>query len=617
MSIPTTTNNETIIDSDSVSDIILSTTVRLGAGDPADPTNVSYGHSSSDCSSSSRRTSISSDSSGDPDPDPEERKSFECYQISIRVKISEEDSCLFRRFGLSIFNIFKEDRFRRHFIDNPRSDPKLRRLLEIPDAVILSVTIDKCDCTKAIFNVYVRLPCKQLVCSDPPIATTTSTTTTSTTTTTTTAAPSTTLGDPTWGCGCGCVGGCGCNNAIASSKNLVVAGGANGNCGCGNNPYTLTSRDTVFQQAAGLGPSIAAITQCICEGGKFVITSGASGHEREIVTFYVNPLPPNVVGSGVFNECYEYDITRVPCRTIKGCRTQADLMESGFIDVATDNINCCGSLNPIGGNSLTITFPMTKEIKCIVPDFRLGGTVLNTLISSQLATKVRVVSRSCPVFSIPALLTFDKEKCSVCLIISLEYIALNKQDLVGFEQFFGAYGCAKRCCNATNIANRLSASDARSTLFGQNCCDEDKSNDSILCEIVKRYCDCCLGPASSAFMQFLASAKKLDVMGLDKCTEKVLFTFQVCYVPWGNFCLTSCGCKFQTEPIVNQKCCNQMLSTSASAFLDFTTCRCCFKNSYTIMAEGDYSYEYKTASSLAVANCSNASAASPFAPRFA
>jgi hypothetical protein len=356
---------------------------------------------------------------------------YDCYQINLQVKLPEEDSCLYSRYGPSLFNIRKVDTGKCVEKDDCCNDScstecdEKKYKPKIPDAAILAIDIDKCDCTKAIFTIFVRLLCNK--------------------------------------------------NAPADIENLYKG-----------------PLDRFF------------------ESGKFTITSGASGLEREIITFSVNPLPVNVTASGVIDKCYTFEIFRVPCRKLKNCTEEE----------CDCDFPCNAVKTSVSFDSLQIMFPLTKEIKCLVPDFGLHGTYLNIALGTLVKTKVRVVSLGPIKFSVLGLLTYDKDTCTVCLEISLHTFKVNTDYTNGYEHLMGPFLCNDGCCDDSEIA-----------IEALNCILHD---DNPITAAIK-------------FFKLLASSKKLDVMGLDKCIEKVLFSFQLCYVPFQKLCLSDCGSKCDTE----------------------------------------------------------------------
>jgi len=194
-------------------------------------------------------------------------------------------------------------------------------------------------------------------------------------------------------------------------------------------------------------------------------------------------------------------------------------------------VECCGlcfSAPPVlEPDTLRLIFPLTKDLRCLVPDFGLPGAALNYAIS-ELTTKVRIVPRSSLAdVACPALLTFDMKNCTACLEFDKNLVcgpdAIND---IGYEQEFGVFGC--------------------------------KNNNG------------CKKRTLSPCFEDLAMARRIDVMGVHKCTEKVFFSFQVCIVPYVGFCVELCGCKIPT------------------IIPDGT----CVKNSFRIQSEHDYSYSF-------------------------
>jgi len=302
---------------------------------------------------------------------------------------------------------------------------------------------------------------------------------------------------------------------------------------------------------------------------KYKITSCASGHDREIITFLVNPLPYGTVSAGVFKDCYQYEVTRVPSRVlndINGCLptttslttiapttvTPTTTSACGVIcNVApADCCNLCFSAPPIlEPNALKLIFPLTKELRCLVPSFGLPGAVLNYAIS-ELSTKVRLVPRSslCDI-AFPALLTFDIKNCTACL------------------EFRTDLECFADCCAGMGTAKRRESRDFRDLRDYHNGVNEIGYEQEFGVAGCKR--NPCIKAITSCF-EDLALARRIDVMGVHKCTEKVFFSFQVCIVPYKSFCLDICGCKIPTA----------------------ISGGCCVKNAFRIQSDGEYSYSF-------------------------
>jgi len=321
--------------------------------------------------------------------------------------------------------------------------------------------------------------------------------------------------------------------------------------------------------------------QNVFENQKFCISSGASGHEREVITFDVSPLAQNVVSSGIFTKCYSYEVTRVPCRVVDESAVEHCKRKSG-IDYVIDSNECCKVCNVVVPylvpDTLRLMFPMTKEIKCLVPDFNLPGSLANAAFGT-IATKVRLVACTPCKFYIPAKLTFDKEKCMACLEVSTQYIMSeeSRKDMEGYEHRFGCE-CGKRhgkcCCDVTDLRGALLSIQQK---FVDVCIDvtQDGPGDIALWTAL-----------GNVMFQTLARAKNIDVMGVNKCVEKDLYTFQVCYVPYRGFCADLCGCKAKTETVD--------FGHVDVGDDDYTLNPC---NSYKVQANCEYSYEFLKLSS--------------------
>jgi hypothetical protein len=285
------------------------------------------------------------------------------------------------------------------------------------------------------------------------------------------------------------------------------------------------------------------------ESTKFSLSFVECGHATEIVTFLVNPLPYNVVSSGLLNDCVSYEITRVPCRfsTTPQCVVPTTSTTSTTANPLGDC--CCANVPPFfGGDVLQISFPLSEASKCILMDFGLSGTLLNIALSNIIKIKVRIVS-NCPVkFSFPALLTFDREKCKACLEVRPLFAipqegmpggALNPHYLIaGYEYMYGTLGCLLSGA-PVNFAELVCNDDYQASQYIFANISEPLDNDGDSINPDKPFLE-----RANALYRLFASSTKLDVMGVDKCVEKVLFSFQLCTTQFND--LSDAG--FTTEP---------------------------------------------------------------------
>lgn len=400
------------------------------------------------------------------------QRRYDCYQISLQIKLSEEESCLYNKYGLSLFNVSKlGDGEPCDCVNTPIPDLPVG-YIDVPTALVLDVNIDSCDCTKATFTIFVRLACK-------------------------------------------------CTVVPNSTVNF--------------------------------------------EGASFALTSEMYGRCRQLTIFEVNPLPTNVVSRAINNEHVFFEITRVPDRFASPNITINSVTYVCGKDVAL----------PVGGNSLRITFPLTKDLKSMIPDFGLSGSLLNFSHSPNVRTKVRVMSYGPVKFALPAMLSFNKDSCTVTLEIDLDYIANNRNDIIGYEQLFGSFGCG--------IASN---------------CASDLRGATLLNEIIDEYLTLDAGDAAAKFFRLLASSKKLDLTGVDKCVEKVLFSFQLCYLPWKNIAFGDCNNKYSTQ-IIDSDPADPLTDPTDiihSQYIlrsnNFGSISSNSGNAYTVEADGHYSYEY-------------------------
>ena len=528
---------------------------------------------------------------------PDIRCRYDCYQINLQVNLSEEDSCLFSRYGQSLFNIKNcslEDDCRSCILLSDDCDAISSAIpartsvpVKIPDAVILGIDIDRCDCTKATFSLHVRLPSKSFK----------------------EAALKCAVQDVSMGCEACTI----CEDtALAELKSNVIS--------YMNTPMQLialceSSVDEIDGTIPKLLAAIIALetyigeqelnlackilldalgaltdevtslrdflnnpkTSGVYEAQKFCITSGASGRECEIITFNVAPLSANTVSTGVFDKCYTYEATRVPCRV--PCRKDLDdcTLSTGISYDPEPYCGICTTVEPfLVPDTVRIMFPMTKQIKCLVPDFGLTGSYLNAALGT-VDTLVRLVSCSPCKFCLPAKLSFDKENCMVCLDISTEYIMTNYlQEFAGYEhrlsccEEFGS-GCKSKCkCEVADLKSILTEINATFDAM-DDCAETHRARWMTL---------------GNTVFQHLARSKKIDVRGVNKCAESVLFSFQVCYFPYRGFCVDICGCKpVKTVPEDDSTDNVPNVLGAESSFRVQTDC-------------GEYSYEFLKVSGL-------------------
>lgn len=214
-------------------------------------------------------------------------------------------------------------------------------------------------------------------------------------------------------------------------------------------------------------------------------------HPLEMNIFTVYPLTDDnddgigaVTSIGYETECYSYEQCRVPCKD--DAEPQSPLPDPLPLP-----------------DSFRVIFPLGREVACLIPEFGLSGFYLKTLISTNLKTKVRLVSGNDPNAQIAAgLLTYDPEKCEAVLEVS-ENQDVYDEIVAGYEYLFRK--------NPTDSLSQPSLSE-------------------------------------------MATNRRYAVRGVSKCTEKDLFTFEICFkpslVPLGpsnvgymNYSIMSLGCE--------------------------------------------------------------------------
>lgn len=194
---------------------------------------------------------------------------------------------------------------------------------------------------------------------------------------------------------------------------------------------------------------------------KFTVSVKAGTHNKSLSTFVVYPLGQGVTASGTFSETFNYEITRVPC---------FDTSDAAQVP-----------------RKLRLVVPLTKSLQCLLPDFGLNGLLLSQTIQTELRAKVRLVSATPNKFSLPAVVSFDKERCTACLEFDADknYDAMVK----GYKHL---YDCGN--VQSEEVANKI------------------------------------MNPDSNPF-EILSMFRRFEVRGVAKCTEKTLLAFDLCHVP--------------------------------------------------------------------------------------
>lgn len=465
--------------------------------------------------------------------------SYDCYQITLEVNITEEDSCFLSRLGPSIFNI-REVGSKSEGCScsgNQQQPPRSPHCPEIsmPRAVIVNIDVDKCDCTKAVFTLYVRLPCvpyaasmynsKRISCKYndnvvPALGNFTQAVinynnNNESDIDLTAYNNAVTVLDNAENAFINLLrrpeapAACELKDALCNLKNAIqgVINQINAITGVFPGNGILAIIQTAESAINALNEFSASLDlTATYQSVKYSIYSTAGYRERSLVTFLVNPLKSKVVSTGVVDKCYKYEISRVAERKFEQHCGRVSCGNNTY-EIASDCDTCCppaAENHPVlRPNVLHLTFPLTKELKCLLPDFNLPGTYLNTVMGT-LPTVVKIVA-SCPQpFSFPARMTFDKTNCTVCLEIVYD-CELFAQLSHGYEHEFA------RCDSLSPIQQAL-----------KNAANADE------------------------FFHFLSFVRKFDVVGVHKCNEKVFFTFQICEVPYRSFCVDICGCKAKT-----------------------------------------------------------------------
>ena len=472
---------------------------------------------------------------------PLELQDYDYYLLKLNVTLSEDDSCLYKRFGSFIFNVMPCDASIACVpcgsgTPEPINDPETRVM---PDASIVAVDIDRCDCTKAVFTMVVRLHSVKQCLTDGNATPT-----------------------GTWSSATGASSGkrndfkteygdmkSSCASAIAPLTPAVVTAytileATESSCArLVDKINTLLVELGLFLVAnASNNAVVLAVTTFIDETLKplktfydvcnipcappgtthleqtFCLVSGSTGYERLLVSFLVKPLAPSVVSTGVINECYSYEITRIVPRE---CPSDSKVEYEVPCSPPLSGLPCIVSPAPAVlsyvPSKLQITVPFTEQIKCLVPDFGLPGNLFNSNLGS-IGTTVKVVAQCPRPFTFPAVLYFDRKNCTSCLVIDIEVLKNIRDGMISlssipYSHAFGSFGCV-----STGASDSASLNEFLLSL-----------NDNL-----------------QAF-EFLSRVRKFDVLGVHKCTTNVLFSFQICIVPQPEYCIDVCGRKIKTQ----------------------------------------------------------------------
>lgn len=205
---------------------------------------------------------------------------------------------------------------------------------------------------------------------------------------------------------------------------------------------------------------------------EYTIRTKGHLHTLELVTFTVYPL--------AYDGVYQSPPVYTGAVTSAGYETECYSHEQC-------RVCCVGDSSHIPvPDSFRVIFPMNRDIACLIPEFGLNGFYLKNLVSANLKTKVRLVSGNNPTAVIAAaLLSYDPERCEACL----EFSEADAGEIVtGYEYLF--------------TSSALGASDSSSA---------------------RTY--------TQPSLSEMATNRRYNVRGVSKCTEKDLFTFEICFKP--------------------------------------------------------------------------------------
>jgi hypothetical protein len=211
------------------------------------------------------------------------------------------------------------------------------------------------------------------------------------------------------------------------------------------------------------------------------ISTSGHIHPISIKTFTVYPLPQFCNSRGFETDCWSYEQCRVPCVPEEEVEARGRNMRQVMECVSKPLPDFAPS------SSFRLTFPLSREVASLIPEFGLSGFYLKNLVSANLKTKVRLVpgnvvlTKGCG--GVPAaLLSYDADRCEACIEFCEDE---EEQSCItqGYEYLF-------------NI-------------------DLNKEPSSIVVPTVES----------------MALTRRFDVKGVSKCTEKTLFSFELCFKP--------------------------------------------------------------------------------------
>ena len=132
-------------------------------------------------------------------------------------------------------------------------------------------------------------------------------------------------------------------------------------------------------------------------------------------------------------------------------------------------------------------------------------------MESSMKTKVRIQSVGPNCITVPACITYNRENCTACLEIQAQNFWELCRNIQGYEHLYPGDGC--QCQLKRDSKNSIN------DLTCQLPCSATRARNAGLFDV------------NGTFMEKLATLRRFKVLGVDKCTETVLFTFQVCSVP--------------------------------------------------------------------------------------
>ena len=184
---------------------------------------------------------------------------------------------------------------------------------------------------------------------------------------------------------------------------------------------------------------------------------------------------------------------------------------------------------------------------------------------------VRAVSCGASKFCIPARLYFDIDKCTVRLSISVDFIITMFNNPTNTNT--GYYHMFKYSCNDEhNIINKLISK--YNEIMNENATTTTTTTSTILPNDYSLY-----ATLGKLLFENIAG-KKINILGVNKCSETVLYNFTICYFPYIGYTINKCGTSILTTA-------ENISTIYGTTLIEFQP-----ENSFKVETSRNYSYQF-------------------------